>query len=188
MRMRFAPEASQELYDAMDAEDWDKAHEIAVKYNFVIRTEATKYNKNKYVYYARFYDGEIKRYETIEELSEALGRSFDAIRLRLARHSGTYWVKGKMKGYVVWQERKGLSDQPLHTPKPMKQPVVTKRKVYTYFLKDVDGKVSEYESAIALAKALGRDRNSIYRYFDNTDRYTWERGELKGKSIWRKEV
>lgn len=39
MRMRFAPEASQELYDAMNAEDWDKAHEIAVKYNFTIREE-----------------------------------------------------------------------------------------------------------------------------------------------------
>ena len=189
MRLRDHPEGANLLYEALNNDDLDLAHKIAVKYNFAIRTEATKYNKNKHVYYARFYDGDIKRYETIEELSEALGGSFDAVRLRLARHSGTYWVKGKMRGYVVWQEKAGLSDKALHVPKPMKQPpIATKRKVYTYFLKDVDGKVSEYESAKILAKALGRDRNSIYRYFDNTDRYTWDRGELKGKSIWRKEV
>ncbi len=186
--MRFAPEASQELYDAMDAGDWDKAHKIAVKYNFAIKGEATKYNKNKYVYYSRFYDGDIKRYETIRELSKALNRSFDAIRLRLARHSGIYWVKGPSKGYVIWQERAGLSDQPLRIPKPMKAPVTTKRKVYTYFLKQADGKVSEYQSANALAKALGRDRNSVYHYFDDADRYTWERGKLKGMSVWRTEV
>ena len=188
MRMRFAPEASQELYDAMDAEDWDLAHKIAVKYNFAIRTEATKYNKNKHVYYARYYDGEIKQYETIEELSEALGGSFDAVRLRLARHSGTYWTKGKMKGYVVWQEKAGLSDQPLRIPKPMQQPpVTTKRKKYTYFLKDTEGKVSEYGSSNALGKVLGRDRGSLYHYLKDTP-HTWRQGELKGMSIWRKEV
>ena len=187
MRMRHHPEGANLLYEALDNDDLELAHKIAVKYNFAIRTEATKYNKNKHIYYARYYDGDIKQYETIEELSEALGGSFDAVRLRLARHSGTYWTKGKMKGYVVWQEKAGLSDRPLHTPKPMQQPpVTTKRKVYTYFLKDVDGKVSEYESSNDLGKVLGRDRGSLYHYFKENP-HTWRQGELKGMIVWRKE-
>ena len=184
MRMRHHPEGADLLYEALNNNDLEMAHAIAVKYNFAIRAEPIK---TKYVYYARYYDGEIKRYETISELSQALGGSFDAVRLRLARHGGTYWVKGHMKGYVIWQEKAGLSDKPLHIPTPMKQPVIAKRKDYTYFLKQADGKVSEYKSINDLGKVLGRDRCSLYHYFNETP-HTWRQGELKGMSVWRVEV
>ena len=112
MRASQAPEQWKLVLDAMNADDYELANKLAVKYNF-----ASKSNKDNIVdgirhvplkgdYVANGPDGKIHCHKHASALSRYLGLSFSYVRSaihRLEKHDGAV-QRGKMKGWVFWIE------------------------------------------------------------------------------------
>lgn len=111
MRASEAPEQWKLLLDAVNANDYELANKLAIKYNFGIKANEEKTVDNvrhkplKGDYVALDPNGKMYCHEIGGALSRYLGltRSYvSSAAVRLGRHNAV--KKGKMKGWVFWRE------------------------------------------------------------------------------------
>ena len=112
MRASQAPEQWKLVLDAVNADDYELANKLAVKYKF-----ATKANRDKALdvrhtpvsgdYVAMDPSGKMYCHEKANVLSMHLGLSFSYVTSAIKRlgRQGGYSRAGAMKGWKFWQEK-----------------------------------------------------------------------------------
>lgn len=112
MRASEAPEQWQEVLNAMNADDYELAHELALKYRFTTKSNRDKaldvrYKPLKGDYVAMDPSGKKYCHEKANVLSTYLGLSFSYVTSAIKRLGGEggYSKTGVMKGWKFWREK-----------------------------------------------------------------------------------
>lgn len=114
MRASEAPEQWKEVLTAINRDDYELAHKLAIKYRFATRSnkDAVFYNVRHMPdsgdYVAMDPKGNIYCHEKANVLSEYLGLSFSYVSSAVKRQGGysrSGAVKGIMKGWRFWREK-----------------------------------------------------------------------------------